>query len=120
MNKHNVWKMVFVLFVISLIIGLAMPSYAANAGEKLRRGLANFATGWVEIPTEMSKSIKESNPAFGIIVGTVKGTAKGLVRTAAGVYDTVTFPIPPYDKTWVNPEFIVSEGAAQAPAKKTK
>ena len=106
MSKHNVGKMLFVLFVISLIIGMAMPSYAANAGGKLRRGLANFATGWVEIPTAIDKSIKESNPVFGVFVGAIKGTAKGLVRTAAGVYDTVTFPIPPYDKTWVNPEFI--------------
>lgn len=117
MNKHNVWKTVFVLFVISLIIGMAMPSYAANAGDKLRRGLANFATGWVEIPTEMNKSIKESNPVFGVLVGTIKGTAKGIVRTAAGVFDTVTFPIPPYDKTWVKPEFIVGSGST-APAPK--
>ncbi len=117
MNKHNVWKMVFVLFVISLMIGMAMPSYAANAGDKLRRGLANFATGWVEIPTEMDKSIKESNPVFGVLVGAIKGTAKGVVRTAAGVFDTVTFPVPPYGKTWLNPEFIVGSGAT-APVKK--
>lgn len=106
MSRHKVWKMVLVLFVISVIIAMAVPSYAANAGGKLRRGLANFATGWVEIPTAMDKSIKESNPVFGVLVGAVKGTVKGLVRTAAGVYDTVTFPIPPYDKSWVEPEFI--------------
>jgi len=109
MYKHKAWKVVLVFFVISLIIGMAMPSYAANCGDKLRRGLTNFATGWVEIPVCMDKSIKESNPVFGVVVGAVKGTAKGLVRTAAGIFDTVTFPIPPYDKTWVKPEFIVSE-----------
>jgi len=107
MYKRKVWKGVLVFFVISLIIGMAMPSYAANCGDKLRRGLANFATGWVEIPVSMDKSIKESNPAFGVFVGAIKGTVKGLVRTAAGVYDTITFPIPPYDKTWVDPELIV-------------
>lgn len=106
MFKNNVWKMVLVLFVISLILGMAVPSYAANAGEKLRRGLANFATGWVEIPIAMDKAIKESNPVFGVLIGTVKGTVKGITRTAAGVYDVVTFPIPPYGKTWINPEFI--------------
>ena len=106
MFKNNVWKMVLVLFVISLLIGMAVPSYAANAGSKLRRGLANFATGWVEIPIAMDKSIKESNPVFGVIVGAVKGTVKGIVRTASGLFDTVTFPIPPYEKTWLNPEFI--------------
>lgn len=117
MDKHKSWKIICVLFVISLIIGMAAPSYAENAGDKLRRGLANFATGWVEIPTAMDKSIKESNPVFGIIVGAVKGTAKGIVRTAAGVFDTVTFPIPPYNKTWVNPEFIVESKSAAPMAK---
>lgn len=106
MSKHNLWKMVFVFFVITLIISMAVPSYAANCGTKLRRGLANFATGWVEIPVSMDKSIKESNPVFGVFVGAVKGTVKGIVRTASGVFDAVTFPIPPYDKTWVSPEFI--------------
>ncbi len=85
---------------------MATPSYAANAGSKLRRGLANFATGWVEIPIAMDKAMKESNPVFGVIIGAVKGTVKGIARTAAGVFDVVTFPIPPYEKTWANPEFI--------------
>nr|HPN66381.1 exosortase system-associated protein, TIGR04073 family [Candidatus Omnitrophota bacterium] len=89
MFKSNVWKMVLVLFVISLVIGMAVPSYASNAGTKLRRGLANFATGWVEIPIEMDKSIKECNPVFGVIVGAVKGTVKGVFRTASGLFDTV-------------------------------
>ena len=106
MFKNNVWKMVLVLFVISLLIGMAVPSYAANAGSKLRRGLANFATGWVEIPIAMDKSIKESNPVFGVIVGGIKGTVTGIVRTASGLFDMVTFPVPPYEKTWLNPEFI--------------
>ncbi len=107
MFKNNVWKMVLVLFVISLIIGMAAPGFAAeNAGSKLRRGLANFATGWVEIPIAMDKSIKESNIVFGIVVGAVKGTVKGIARTAAGVFDVVTFPVPPYGKTWISPEFI--------------
>ncbi|MFH0772303.1 MAG: exosortase system-associated protein, TIGR04073 family [Candidatus Omnitrophota bacterium] len=115
MFKHSLCKKVVVLFVISLMLGMAMPSYADssmspansnNAGGKLRRGLANFATGWVEIPIAMDKAIKESNPVFGVVVGTVKGTVKGIVRTAAGVFDTVTFPVPPYSKTWITPEFI--------------
>lgn len=116
MFKHNVWKMMLVLFVISLIIGIAVPSYAENAGGKLRRGLANFATGWVEIPIAMDKAMKESNPVFGVIVGAVKGTVKGIARTAAGVYDLVTFPIPPYGKTWISPEFI-GQPTAPAPTK---
>lgn len=106
MFRHSFWKMVLILFAVSLIIGMTMPTYAANAGSKLRRGLANFATGWVEIPIAMDKAIKESNPVFGIVVGLVKGTAKAVGRTASGVFDTVTFPIPPYDKTWLDPEFI--------------
>jgi len=119
MFKHNVWKMMLVLFVISLVIGMAVPTYAENAGGKLRRGLANFATGWVEIPMAMDKAIKESNPVFGIIVGGIKGTVKGIARTAAGVYDVVTFPIPPYGKTWISPEFI-GQPTAPVPAASTK
>ena len=119
MFKHNVWKMMLVLFVISLVIGMAVPTYAENAGGKLRRGLANFATGWVEIPIAMDKAMKESNPVFGVIVGAVKGTVKGIVRTVAGVYDVVTFPIPPYGKTFIQPEFI-GQPTAPVPTTSTK
>lgn len=115
MLKYSLWKKVLVLFVISLMLGMIIPVYAVdtssastsnNAGGKLRRGLANFATGWVEIPIAMDKAIKESNPVFGVLVGMVKGTVKGVARTAAGAFDTVTFPVPPYGKTWITPEFI--------------
>lgn len=61
---------------------------------KLGRGLANVFTGFVEVPKNISREWRKSDPATGVIVGGVKGMGWGATRFATGVYETVTFPVP--------------------------
>src|SRR5690606_38111306 len=62
--------------------------------QKLGRGLANTFTGMVEVPKQISREWRKSDPATGVIVGGVKGVGWGLTRVATGVYETVTFVAP--------------------------
>ena len=61
---------------------------------KLGRGLANVFTGVVEIPKNISREWRKSDPATGFIVGGVKGVGWAATRMAVGAFDTVTFPVP--------------------------
>lgn len=61
---------------------------------KLGRGLANVFTGFVEVPKNISREWRKSDPATGVIVGGVKGVGWGFTRFATGAYETVTFPVP--------------------------
>jgi putative exosortase-associated protein (TIGR04073 family) len=61
---------------------------------KLGRGLTNVFTGVVEIPKNISREWRKSDPVTGVIVGGVVGCGWAAGRTAVGVYETVTFPMP--------------------------
>jgi putative exosortase-associated protein (TIGR04073 family) len=58
---------------------------------KVVRGVANVATGWLEFPKQIYITSKEEGYAKGIFVGPVKGLGMTLVRTAAGIGETFTF-----------------------------
>ena len=82
-------------WVLVLMILLAPPRWAyADAGTKLGRGLVNTGFGWFEIVNEIGNESDRHGPWIGFPSGLVRGTAFGIVRTAAGVYELVTFPFP--------------------------
>ena len=58
---------------------------------KIARGVANVATGWLEFPKQIYLTCKEEGYAKGLLVGPVKGLGMTLVRTASGVGESVTF-----------------------------
>ena len=67
----------------------------APAAEKLGRGVANILGGWLEIPIGIDQGYHTSNDrASGMLAGSVRGLGNGIVRTAVGVYETVTFFLP--------------------------
>lgn len=90
-----------------------------NALNKLGRGLSNIATGFVEIPKQIYLVSTEKEPITGITYGTAKGVCYGVLRTSAGVYDTVTFVIPPYDKPVMQPSYVFEGWQQQAPQQET-
>ena len=104
-------KFVLVLVAVILITNLIITPCFADVWRKLGRGLANTLTGFVEIPKKVILISKNDNPLIGLTWGFVKGTGVGLLRTAAGVYETVTFPIPaPADyEPIIQPEFVFEE-----------
>ncbi|MBL7085097.1 MAG: exosortase system-associated protein, TIGR04073 family [Candidatus Omnitrophica bacterium] len=104
-------KFLFVLVAVVIICNLIITPCFADPLRKLGRGLANAATGVVEIPKKVILITKNDNPLLGLTWGFVKGAAVGLLRTAVGVYETVTFPIPaPADyEPMIQPEFVFEE-----------
>ena len=80
-------------------------------GVKLVRGVANAATGWVEIPKQISLTWQENGPGPGCTWGLVKGIGFAVARTAVGAYETVTFPAPIPDgyRPILDPEYVFTD-----------
>lgn len=103
----NLLKGIIICIVALMILNIASAGYAQNMGDKLRRGLTNILSGWFEVPKNMSVGISKHDFLSAFFIGLPKGCWMTVVRTGAGVYDTVTFPIPfPENyKPLLEPEF---------------
>jgi putative exosortase-associated protein (TIGR04073 family) len=101
-------KVIKSLLVVSALTCIAPVAhagdYATDAADKLAHGVANIATGWVEVP----KNIMIIGQKDGVVAGATVGVFTGLVqtvgRTAYGIMDTATFLIP--TATSVKPGYI--------------
>ena len=104
-------KAILVVLVLLMVLCVTQDSYAQDAGKKLMRGLANVLTGWVELPKNIYDTSVEDNVLSGITIGLAKGVGMTIVRTGAGVYETITFPFPiPQDYAPVlEPEYIFNK-----------
>ena len=104
-----------VLFLIACLVVLAStqavaeePGIPQQIGTKFVRGVANLATGWVEIP----KQIYVVGTNEGWVAGALRGPFDGLgmfaARTIAGAYEILTFPVPvpPHYQPLVHPDFV--------------
>lgn len=58
---------------------------------KLARGTANVATGWLELPKQIVVTSRKEGVAKGATIGLVKGIGMTLFRTVSGVGETLTF-----------------------------
>jgi putative exosortase-associated protein (TIGR04073 family) len=110
------------LFLLSLVVplGAEQSAFAQNDlpesyqddtdryvwRQKLRRGVTNAVTGWLELPfTIFSEVVFGSRSPFeGLAIGVVKGTGKTLERTGVGLFETATFYIPSYEPI-LKPEY---------------
>jgi len=90
---------------------MSTQALAQGRTNKLLRGITNTLTGWVEIPKNIYDVTVETNIARGLTSGLVGGLGMGIVRTGAGVYEVVTFPIEcPKDYGIILvPEYVLSE-----------
>jgi len=76
---------------------------------KLGRGIVNVLTGWIEIPKEIAEAWRETDPVSGFVVGGIKGIGYTIVRTVAGFYEILTFPMP-FPENYgpiIEPEFVL-------------
>ena len=88
--------------VISLLVlaGLAalFTSGCAGPEQKLGRGMGN--TFEIVRMGELRRSIEQTavldSPDAGYTVGFIRGLDRSLERTGIGLYEIVTFPLPPY------------------------
>ena len=104
-------KGIIVVVALMMIVSMATTCYAQDPGKKLMRGLANVLTGWVELPKNIYETSVEDNVFAGLTIGLAKGVGMTIVRTGAGVYETITFPFPiPEDYAAVlEPEYVFGE-----------
>ena len=73
----------------------AMGRYNLHpALNKLGRGLGNALGGWMEIPLNVGTRYSSSDVGSSFFTGLGYGVVKGAVRTAVGVYETVTCFLP--------------------------
>ena len=86
-------------------------SDASKMLHKLGRGVTNVLTCWVEIPRNISIEGEKTDPATGLVMGTVKGFGWGFARLASGVFETFTFlfPVPEGYAPMIEPEFVVTD-----------
>ncbi|MDX8404408.1 MAG: exosortase system-associated protein, TIGR04073 family [Mariprofundaceae bacterium] len=91
-NKIKTVAAVFALVMVSSPV--FADDYGSQAGDKFSRGLANAATGWVEVPKNIANESNKSNVLVGLTVGSVKGVAHTVGRTAVGAVELGTFFIP--------------------------
>lgn len=92
------------VFILSSGLAMAEKSHSLKVGEKLGAGLANVATGFVEIPKTIYVSGKENGIFYGATAGFMTGMVHMLGRTMFGALDLVTFMIP--TQPLVRPEYV--------------
>ncbi|HEV2691918.1 MAG TPA: exosortase system-associated protein, TIGR04073 family [Verrucomicrobiae bacterium] len=87
--------------ILPLVAVCAALFVAGCAGpeQKLGRGVSN---SWDIIRLgEMRRTIEQESvldsPGEGYTTGVVRGFDRSMARTGLGLYEIVTFPIPPYD-----------------------
>lgn len=79
-------------------------NYPAAASEKLVNGIANVATGFIELPKTMILTSQSEGAAYGLTIGLVAGIMHTIGRTVLGALDAVTFFIP--TQSTVRPSYI--------------
>lgn len=111
MKKGALRGIVVILAVMFALNVFSTNCYSQNALQKLGRGIANIVTGWIEIPKNIYETSQDENIALGLTVGLAKGLGMSIIRTGAGIYDTVTFPFPiPEDyEPLLEPEYVLGE-----------
>jgi putative exosortase-associated protein (TIGR04073 family) len=68
--------------------------YVSDVSSKFTRGFANLFTGIGEVPKNIAYVSEKTNPVAGGPGGLVLGTLHTLGRTATGIFDIITSPIP--------------------------
>lgn len=85
-------------------VTLALVPGCANMERKLGRGMDNSFE--IVRGGEFRRTVEQTalfqSPDVGYTTGFVRGIDRTLGRTAVGVYEIVTFPLPPYDPVFTD------------------
>jgi len=75
---------------------------------KFVRGLANAATGWLELPKQIYVTFRDEGAAMGLTVGPLKGIGMTIVRTVTGATEAATFfvPYPGFFSPYFEPPYV--------------
>ena len=115
---RNWWvRVAWTAWLVS-VLGVA-PAYASGPFEKLARGTTNVVTGWLELPSQITRTTEVEGSAAGLSVGVIRGIGRVIGRTTTGVYEMLTFLLANYPRRGsrdpygaiFEPEFIVFRDA---------
>ena len=102
------------LFLTVVTLAALLTSGCAGPEQKLGRGMSNFYE--IVRMGEMRRSIEQTavldSPDAGYTTGAVRGLDRSLARTGLGVFEIVTFPLPPYGPmftSYLNPDPVYPE-----------
>jgi putative exosortase-associated protein (TIGR04073 family) len=84
------------------------PGHHFNWSRKLSRGIGNVLFGWLEYPNVWSKTSKSDGSIAAASDLLVEGTKRTLVRAVHGIYETATFPVASWKRTY-RPTYATSE-----------
>lgn len=108
------------IFLLLLFLSLLSPQKSLFAADdaivKLSRGLVNIVSGPGEIINQLGQSWERKGYSMGTVDGIIRGGCWWGLRTAAGVYEMVTFPIP-LPKNYgpvLEPEFVFDAYGTEA------
>ena len=101
-SRSRFFLMILLSFLFSGIVmadnETSSSSYFDKSGLKLISGLANIATGWLELPKNINiVGQQENTPASGMAaigLGVLQGGWYTINRTGCGAFDLLTFMIP--------------------------
>ena len=104
-------KSAFIVLAALMFLAVSItPTYAQDTaekmGSKLKRGVVNIATGWIELFNQPRQIGQEEGFGAGATKGLFMGASWAVARTAIGVWDTGTFlfPIPADYEPILEPE----------------
>lgn len=111
------------LLAAAVVWAWARPATAAESMEvdkallKGMRGTINTVTGWVEIPKRIHETSLSDGALAGFTWGLLRGLGHGFIRTAAGLYELVTFPFPapPGYTPVIQPEYVFADESTAPP-----
>lgn len=84
------------------------PGHHFNWSRKLSRGIGNVLFGWLEYPNVWSKTNKSDGSIAAASDFLVEGTKRTFVRAAHGIYETATFPVASWKRTY-RPTYVTNE-----------
>ena len=89
--KQNVSGTLGVGIAALLFFTHAPAANAAGPLRKLTRGVANLATGWLELPFRVARTTEDDGSIAGATVGLGGGVWYGVKRTVIGAWETATW-----------------------------
>lgn len=112
------WTMAGMIAAITISLASVVAAeelrvgYAEGSMRKLGRGVANVATGPLELIRTPSLVNEREGWIAGLTVGITQGISAMVVRELAGALEVATFfiPIPKHFKPIVTPEFVFQDG----------
>jgi len=95
-RRRRYWQIVFGMAGWWVVGFCLVPPATAAAGplDKLARGVANIATGWMELPEQVGRTTETEGSIAAVTRGLVRGVGYTVGRTCIGVLETATFVLP--------------------------